>query len=211
MCECCIFNIYLVITLPIALIECIPRLNWRINEIESILLYRDYEDHPNIQKIFEQCSNLIKNKYNFPFDLCFHVFLYPSFRLTSVAFSYRFIVLKKDKLLYIITEISSMLIKMLIILDMLVLEIKIRKMPKIEMKSEESDIKKIYEDYEKFRKSDFEVFLVLCSLFLIFEILLFLLVMFINREYTIKDEVKTNKYQSIILFYILSLVSRYFL
>ena len=200
-CNSCIFFIYLVITLPIALIECIPRLNWRINEIESILLYRDYEDHPNIQKIFEQCSNLIKNKYNFPFDLSFHFYLYPSFRLTSVAFSYRFIVLKKDKLLYIITEISSMLIKMLIILDMFVLEIKIRSMPKIDMKSEEIKTITFYEKYEQFRTSfQFKKILFICTLFLIFEILLFLLVMFINREYKIKDEVKKNKYQSIILY-----------
>ena len=160
-----------------------------------------FEDYPNIQKIFEQCSNLIKNKYNFPFDLSFHFYLYPSFRLTSVAFSFCFIVLKKDKLLYIITEISSMLIKMLILLDYFILDMKIRSMPKIDMKSEENEIKEFYEEYEQFKKSfQFTVIVFICTLFLIFEILLFLLVMFINREYTIKDEVKTNKYQSIILY-----------
>ena len=74
-------------------------------------------------------------------------------------------------------------------------------MSKIDMKSEEYEIKNIYEDYEKYRTaSPLNGLLVIYILFLIFEILLFLLLIYINRKYKIKDEIKTNKYQSIILY-----------
>ena len=77
-------------------------------------------------------------------------------------------------------------------------------MPKIDdIKSDEYEIKQIYEDYEKYwTQSIFvsKVFLTMYAIFLIIVILLFLVLIYLKNKHTIKDEVKTNKYQSIILY-----------
>ncbi len=83
-----------------------------------------------------QYDNLIKNKDNLPFDLCFHFYINLLFAALTFIFSVCFIILKKDKFLYIITEISFIAIKILLYIRFIFL--KRRKMPKIDdIKSDE--------------------------------------------------------------------------
>ena len=94
--------------------------------------YHYLSEYPYINKLINEYSSM-KIKYNdISFDCCYLYYLIPSFSILAVIFSFRFMVFKTDKLIYIISEILSFIIKGIAILDNFLYSKELKTLPQIE-------------------------------------------------------------------------------
>ena len=94
--------------------------------------YHYLSEYPYINKLINEYSSM-KIKYNdISFDCCYHFYLIPSFSILAVIFSFRFMVFKTDKLICIISEILSFIIKGIAILDNFLYSKELKTLPQIE-------------------------------------------------------------------------------
>jgi len=79
--------------------------------------YHYLSEYPHINKLIKEYSTMIIKYNDISFDFCYHYYLIPAFSILAVIFSFSFMIFKKDKFIFISSEILLFIIKGIAILD----------------------------------------------------------------------------------------------
>ena len=159
--------------------------------------YHYLSEYPHINKLIDEYSSM-RIKYNdISFDCCYHFYLIPAFSILAIIFSFRFMIFKTDKLIFIISEILLLIIKEIEIIDSFFYHKKLKSLPQIEKDKSYGEIEETLYYYEDMINNG--NLYAICLVLLIIEFILFLIFLCINYCNK-KEKSNDSKSQSIIIY-----------
>ena len=143
-----------------------------------------------------------KNKFSdISFYYCYQFYLIPIFCSYTLVSSFRFVAFKKDKLIYIFSEIVTLVIKSLSILDSFLYIKTGSKIPDLDNNRTYGEIGDRFDSYGEQTLKGGQGLVIFCLIIMIIEIIIFIILLLINKDDDIEtDKIRDNMVQSITLY-----------